>query len=51
MAVFLTIFLTVFLAKVGDKNQLATVLISSDGKANRWVVFSRRRLLSWRRRP
>ncbi|WP_416877457.1 TMEM165/GDT1 family protein [Litorimonas sp.] len=40
MSAFLTVFLTVFLAEVGDKTQLATVLFSSDGTSNRWVVFS-----------
>ena len=32
-------FLTVFLAEIGDKTQLATMLFSSDARASRWLVF------------
>lgn len=39
MTAFLTIFLSVFLAELGDKTQLATVLFSADGQQNRWLVF------------
>jgi putative Ca2+/H+ antiporter (TMEM165/GDT1 family) len=35
----LPIFLTVFLAELGDKTQLATILLSADGKHNPWVIF------------
>ena len=37
---FLTVFATVFLAEIGDKTQLATMLFSAKGEANKWVVFA-----------
>ena len=36
---FLTVFGTVFLAELGDKTQLATLLFASRPEASRWTVF------------
>lgn len=37
---FSAVFITVFLAEIGDKTQLATMLFSSEREINRWVVFA-----------
>jgi putative Ca2+/H+ antiporter (TMEM165/GDT1 family) len=37
---FLTVFVTVFLAEIGDKTQLATLLFSAKGESSRWVIFA-----------
>ena len=39
LKVFFTIFATVFVAELGDKTQLATMLFASDSEVNRWMVF------------
>ncbi|MGZ4810034.1 MAG: TMEM165/GDT1 family protein [Thermoanaerobaculia bacterium] len=36
---FLTVFTTVFLAEMGDKTQLATVLFSAEAKVSKWLIF------------
>ena len=37
---FLTVFVTVFIAEIGDKTQLATLLFASEAKVSRWVIFA-----------
>jgi len=37
---FFTVFVTVFLAEIGDKTQLATMLFASDAKTSKWVIFA-----------
>jgi putative Ca2+/H+ antiporter (TMEM165/GDT1 family) len=37
---FSTVFITVFLAEIGDKTQLATMLFSSESENNKWIVFA-----------
>ena len=39
MTAFVAVFMSVFLAELGDKTQLATVLFASDGNRDKWLVF------------
>lgn len=36
---FFAIFGTIFLAELGDKTQLATMLYSSQGQHSKWMIF------------
>jgi len=37
---FATVFSTIFLAELGDKTQLATLLWASDAEHPKWTVFA-----------
>lgn len=38
--VFATVFLAVFIAELGDKTQIATMLFAADREVSKWVVFA-----------
>ncbi len=38
--IFITVFGSVFIAELGDKTQLATLLFASDRAVSKWLVFA-----------
>jgi putative Ca2+/H+ antiporter (TMEM165/GDT1 family) len=36
---FFTVLTTVFLAEIGDKTQLSTMLFAAKGETSKWVIF------------